>query len=1173
MRIRRLDLTRYGKFTDHTIDFGERTKDTPDLHIVYGPNEAGKSTALAGVLDLLFGIEMRSPYGFLHSHPSMRLGAALDLTTGEREIVRIKRPQNSLLDADDQPISEAVLRGDLGGIDRESYRTMFSLDDDTLEAGGESILASEGDLGELLFSASAGLADLSHRLGDLRTEADSFYKKRARSGELGELKSQLDALKDERTKIDTLASRYAQLVGARENASSRYEETIAVRGRIQSRIDEIQRLLAALPRLTILRAVREKLAPLASLPEAPSGMVEELATLQKDEIELATRSRSATENIDELASDLEKESVDDVALRLADCASRLPNLRARHLTAAKDIPERRLQIREADAAITGILRRIGREDEADPARLVLGTSVVGSLRELIESRSGVTSSRQSAEGEVSSARRRLDEAREKLDAAGRGTGTTSYTDASVAGLATALATLRADDHDVRLRLADRALTSHQETLSTRLRGLTPWIGDPLQLLDMAVPDKFTVERWKADLSTARKTVERHQQEVERLASDQKHLTAELDALEAVAGVITDYEAGTVRAAREQAWAEHRRKLDKSTADVFEDTLRRDDLATNARFVHVNELARLHQGLQAAAVLGSDISRAEEFLEAAKTHFQSLNDEIAEAFLRIAPGFQGDTSPERLETWLGSRALALEALSTVRAAERDRDAAKADGAAVCDRLKAALAVAGVSQDPNASFEALAALAQAFVDRASEIKQLLRDLEDRQRQFADRERILEGATADDQRWTSEWTVACSASWLGDQGTRSVAEVREILSAIGDLGSFIEKKSALADRVTKMERDQADFTAEVVRLADGLSIAAPQSASLDLATVIENRIREAETARDRRLVKEQAIQIAKERQRDLADAIAIHERRKGELLQFFGVSSLQDISVVLQQLERRAALGDEADSAAADIMNAVGSPTLDEAERSLENTDRVALETEAAELKGRFQDQDQRSRELFTEHSKAADAVSAIGDDDAAARIEERRRTVSLEIEEKAVRYLKLRIGAAAAEQALRLYRDRHRSSMMAQASKAFHTISRGNYRGLATQPDRDTEMLVAVSADGGSKIASALSKGTRFQLYLALRVAGYHEFASSHRPVPFLADDIMETFDDFRAEEAFRLFTGMANVGQVVYFTHHQHLCDLARKVCPSVTIHELPQTTTSLYLVENSRQVA
>jgi uncharacterized protein YhaN len=37
--------------------------------------------------------------------------------------------------------------------------------------------------------------------------------------------------------------------------------------------------------------------------------------------------------------------------------------------------------------------------------------------------------------------------------------------------------------------------------------------------------------------------------------------------------------------------------------------------------------------------------------------------------------------------------------------------------------------------------------------------------------------------------------------------------------------------------------------------------------------------------------------------------------------------------------------------------------------------------------------------------------------------------------------------------------------------------------------------------------------------------------------------METFDDFRAEEAFRLLAGMAATGQVIYFTHHRHLCEI------------------------------
>ena len=64
MRLKRLDLARYGKFTDHVLDFGEAVAGQPDLHIVFGPNEAGKSTAMAAFLDLLFGIENKSSSTF-----------------------------------------------------------------------------------------------------------------------------------------------------------------------------------------------------------------------------------------------------------------------------------------------------------------------------------------------------------------------------------------------------------------------------------------------------------------------------------------------------------------------------------------------------------------------------------------------------------------------------------------------------------------------------------------------------------------------------------------------------------------------------------------------------------------------------------------------------------------------------------------------------------------------------------------------------------------------------------------------------------------------------------------------------------------------------------------------------------------------------------------------------
>lgn len=236
MRIRKLGLRRYGKFTDAFIDFGERVAGCADLHIVYGPNEAGKSTAMSACTDLIFGIPAQSRFNFLHPYAAMRIEAEVETSGGIRRFCRIKRPHNSLLDEADNPVPDTLLPGELGGLDRGAYHTMFCLDDETLEAGGESILASKGDLGHLLFSATAGLADLSAGLGSVQAEAEAFFRPGRRSGGLLELKKNLAALNEERERIDTLATEYARLVIQRDDAAAAYAEAIAQRSRTQARI-------------------------------------------------------------------------------------------------------------------------------------------------------------------------------------------------------------------------------------------------------------------------------------------------------------------------------------------------------------------------------------------------------------------------------------------------------------------------------------------------------------------------------------------------------------------------------------------------------------------------------------------------------------------------------------------------------------------------------------------------------------------------------------------------------------------------------------------------------------------------------------------------------------------------------------------------------------------------
>ncbi len=1157
MRLNRLDLTRYGKFTGHVIDFGRHAPGQPDLHVIYGPNEAGKSTAFAAFLDLLFGIEARSRFNFLHPYPAMRIGACVQLANGTRELVRIKKPQNSLLDGNGRSISEGVILGELGGLDRQAYRDMFSLDDDTLEAGGENILASRGDLGQLLFSASTGLAELSRSLVDVKAETDGFYKYRARTGELLDLKAQLAALKEERERIDTFASDYAQFVSARKSALDQYQEANAECGRIRSRIDEIQRHLGALPRLAALRALRETLRPLADLPDAPLGWLEELPKLQSEEIELTTRASGVAGDIEQLSAELAASLVDDTALQLAGRVDDLAERRARFVTAERDLPDRRLQLQELERTISGLLGRLEKQDEADPARLVLTAQTVGDLRALIETRSGVETAAAAARREVLDAKERLDEAREAHhEAAGRAS-TGRKREAQITAIAATAAALRGSDMTARRRVAERARASSREALAERMAALRPWSGDAEQLAVLALPDAADIERWKAALAQAQTQIERQEEAIERLQSDQRRIQAELDAISRVGGVVSEQDAACIRTEREEAWAYHRTLLDTGSAASFETALRRDDIVVNTQLRREKEVAKLHQASEALAVLEADLRNRSERLTAAYATREATNEEIAASLGALMQPLPGSLAPAQLESWIARRDKALEARASLRQAERELREAKADIAAACQALSEALTALRVPLEAELGFEALLATAQATVDGEAEAKTLRATVQDRERELKVRERALKAAAGADESWLESWAQACSSCWLGEDGSvSSVAAVREILVALAELGPILEKRAGLADRIRKMEGDQAAFGEEVATLARMLRLDTLDDEILGTAQRVNGHIGAARQVQSLRAVKLEALDAAQARQRGLDEALAIHASRGAEMTAFFQVGSLAEVGVKLQDAAKRADLQSRAEDTARDIVEALRSPSIEAAEASLDIADRAAMEAELAGLRTRLEDQDQRARELYSAHSKAADRVEAVGGDDAAARIEERRRTTLLDIEERAHRYFRLRVGVVAAEQALHVYRERHRSSMMARASGAFRTISRDAYTSLTTQMDKDTEILIAVAADGSSKLASDLSKGTRFQLYLALRVAGYYEFAQSRRPVPFIADDIMETFDEFRAEETFRVCAEMAGIGQVIYLTHHQHLCEIARRICPGVQIHDL-----------------
>ncbi|MBN6823190.1 AAA family ATPase, partial [Methylobacterium organophilum] len=175
MRLIRLALERYGAFTDRTVAFRPDAR----LHVVLGANEAGKSTALAAVTDLLFGFGKTTPYAFLHDMPQLRLGAEIAAADGRRlSFRRRKGNSRTLIDAADTPLADDALAPYLGGLSRTVFCRAFGLDAASLRAGGREMVDVEGEVGASLFAAGSGLRGLTDLQTTLDAEADAIFAPR-----------------------------------------------------------------------------------------------------------------------------------------------------------------------------------------------------------------------------------------------------------------------------------------------------------------------------------------------------------------------------------------------------------------------------------------------------------------------------------------------------------------------------------------------------------------------------------------------------------------------------------------------------------------------------------------------------------------------------------------------------------------------------------------------------------------------------------------------------------------------------------------------------------------------------------------------------------------------------------------------------------------------------------
>jgi uncharacterized protein YhaN len=228
-----------------------------------------------------------------------------------------------------------------------------------------------------------------------------------------------------------------------------------------------------------------------------------------------------------------------------------------------------------------------------------------------------------------------------------------------------------------------------------------------------------------------------------------------------------------------------------------------------------------------------------------------------------------------------------------------------------------------------------------------------------------------------------------------------------------------------------------------------------------------------------------------------------------------------------------------------------------QSLAGKDVITIESERDSCRREIEQREQQQSAARQAEEQARRNIEAIDASDRAATARELMESAAARYRTSVRPWVRLRLAHALLQEALNRFRERAQAPMVAAASTYFSLITGGRYTRLVADEADDKPILRAERA-GGEKIGvEAMSDGTSDQLYLALRLAALELRRKSHPLMPLVLDDVLITSDDERATNVLRALARFAEGGQVILFTHHRHLIEVARTaVDGQVTIHNL-----------------
>lgn len=1160
MRINRLDLLRYGRFTNVSLPF---PKLKSDLHVIFGPNEAGKSTSLAAIEDLLFGIPHNSPYNFVHDYSVMRVGGALEHEGKALEVHRRKGNRDTLLAPDDNPLpaGESALAPFLGGADKAFLTRMFSLNHERLAQGGREILEAKDEVGQTLFSAGAGLSGLRDRMASLAKEADELWAPR-KSGRRKYYMA-LDALEeaDKAQREHTVtASKWQEIKRAFDAAQEAYEKLenqIEEKSAEQRKLGRIRRVYRSVRRLTDAETEIAGLGEVATLPEDAEAQLTNAVLEQLD----------AQSKIDELDGHLSQARIeradlqcDETLLMRSDDIAELHKQRIEIQKEKADLPKRRAELTAKEEGLARLAEDLGWETDNSAAIIarIPQRAKVTAVRTLLTRRGELSEAAKNAQTALEDTKDSVDELQDELGQ--------TETPLDISTLAAAISAARsAADIATRIKAAEKEVADAGAAVSKQLKPLRPQVSGEEELATMPVPPRTVIQTHRDDLRDLEQEIKSCRERTENAEKDLGQHRKAFEQLAHDEDVVAPDDLGHARKERDTGWSLVRRRYidgaevpeqdiltfngdapDLPTA--YERKVETADTLADQRFNKAEAAGQI-------AVIARQIAEAEESLIALRTEESALEQKR----LDLEAQWQGlwteapfkPLAPEFMLTWLDARTAFLNLVEKRNAATGRITALQEEEAEARAPLIAELASLGENtkaldgQGLRVVLEAATAVRQRHEKLAENRKaaeEQIRKLRADQTRKQTRVQKAQDAWTE---WLGQWSVALkSLAFADDTAAETVADHLDVIDQMRGLSHDIDQLKR--ERIAKIERDIEGFSASVTALVNAVASDLAKLEPEDAVLQLETRLEEAKRIKGLQEEKNKAIAALEKRIGECKQARTSAQRLIDKLQELAVVDNPDQLREVMRVSRRRHELDAEKTSLE-ETLNAEGDglPVTElRAECDEVDLDQIAAREES--LQNELKDLRGRLTPAAEQRAQARQAFEAIGGDGRAAQAAAARQEALASMRDAAEQYIRVRTAATLLQWAIDRYRREKQAPLLQRAGGMFGTLTLGSFTDLRVEyDDQDHARLAGIRPNGSSVSISGMSDGTADQLYLALRLASVDEYLSRAHALPFVADDLLINFDDARAAAGFRVLAELGQKTQILFFTHHQHLVDIAR----------------------------